>query len=160
MKRKRRKRKLTAKQAKRIATIITAVYLIIAIISVIASKEQDKLYYMFVACGSAGVIWGLFYIFILKGDKAEYEEKTRKIEAELANILSKTEFKQVSFQMIPDTSAIEMLLNILEKEQAKFYARLAENNEIILKCIDKHGDVVYLDKISNLHYFKKFFKVS
>lgn len=61
MKRKRRKRKLTAKQAKRISTIITAVYLIIAIISVIASKEQDKLYYIFVACASAGVIWGLFF---------------------------------------------------------------------------------------------------
>ena len=75
--------------------------------------------------------------------------------------LSKTDFKEVQFQLIATDSATMMLLDILEKEQVKFYAKLAkDNDEIIIQCIDKHNDMVHLSKITNFSYFEKFFKVS
>ena len=155
-----KRRKLTAEQAKRISTIVSVVYLIIAVIVGIVSRNSEKLYYICVCFTVSLTIWTLMYIVILGGAKKEKEEKNRQIGAELANILSRTEFKEVHFQMTPTDSAIIMLLDILEKEQVTFYAKLDENKDIIIKCVDKHGDVVHLCRTSNFLYFKKFFKVS
>ena len=47
-----------------------------------------------------------------------------------------------------------MLKDILIAEGCKFYARLGdEEGEIIIQCIDKHGDIVYKDTIRNMWYF-------
>ena len=159
MKRKRRKGELAAKDASRIAKIISFIFLMILFI--ILFKARSEILDYIVACMSAITLWIVIYILIFRGDKKEFEEENIRIGAKLASVLSKTDFKEVQFQLTPTDSATMMLLDILEKEQVKFYARLVEDNDgIIIQCIDKHGDMVHLSKITNFSYFEKFFKVS
>ena len=159
MKRKRRKGELAAKDASRIAKIISFIFLMILFI--ILFKARREILDYIVACMSAMTLWIVIYILIFRGDKKEFEEENIRIGAKLASVLSKTDFKEVQFQLTPTDSATMMLLDILEKEQVKFYARLVEDNDgIIIQCIDKHGDMVHESKITNFSYFEKFFKVS
>ena len=159
MKRKRRKGELAAKDASRIAKIISFIFLMILFI--ILFKARREILDYIVACMSAITLWIVIYILIFRGDKKEFEEENILIGAKLASVLSKTDFKEVQFQLTPTDSATMMLLDILEKEQVKFYARLVEDNDgIIIQCIDKHGDMVHESKITNFSYFEKFFKVS
>lgn len=159
MKRKRRKGELAAKDASRIAKIISFIFLMILFI--ILFKARREILDYIVACMSAMTLWIVIYILIFRGDKKEFEEENILIGAKLASVLSKTDFKEVQFQLTPTDSATMMLLDILEKEQVKFYARLVEDNDgIIIQCIDKHGDMVHESKITNFSYFEKFFKVS
>ena len=159
MKRKRRKGELAAKDASRIAKIISFIFLMILFI--ILFKARSEILDYIVACMSAITLWIVIYILIFRGDKKEFEEENIRIGAKLASVLSKTDFKEVQFQLTPTDSATMMLLDILEKEQVKFYAKLAEDNEgIVIQCIDKHNDMVHLSKITNFSYFEKFFKVS
>ena len=159
MKRKRRKGELAAKDASRIAKIISFIFLMILFI--ILFKARSEILDYIVACMSAITLWIVIYILIFRGDKKEFEEENIRIGAKLASVLSKTDFKEVQFQLTPTDSATMMLLDILEKEQVKFYARLVEDNDgIIIQCIDKHGDMVHESKITNFSYFEKFFKVS
>ena len=159
MKRKRRKGELAAKDASRIAKIISFIFLMILFI--ILFKARSEILDYIVACMSAITLWIVIYILIFRGDKKEFEEENIQIGAKLASVLSKTDFKEVQFQLTPTDSATMMLLDILEKEQVKFYARLVEDNDgIIIQCIDKHGDMVHESKITNFSYFEKFFKVS
>lgn len=160
MKKKRRKSGLTEKQVSRISTMISAMILMITVIYGIVSRTGDILYYI-AACMAAVVIWIVMYVIVFKGHERASEEENILIGAKLACVLSKTDFKEVQFQLTPTDSATMMLLDILEKEQVKFYARLVEDNDgIIIQCIDKHGDMVHLSKITNFSYFEKFFKVS
>lgn len=159
MKRKRRKGELAAKDASRIAKIISFIFLMILFI--ILFKARSEILDYIVACMSAITLWIVIYILIFRGDKKEFEEENIRIGAKLACVLSKTDYKEVQFQLTPTDSATMMLLDILEKEQVKFYAKLAEDNEgIVIQCIDKHNDMVHLSKITNFSYFEKFFKVS
>ena len=159
MKRKRRKGELAAKDASRIAKIISFIFLMILFI--ILFKARREILDYIVACMSAMTLWIVIYILIFRGDKKEFEEENILIGAKLASVLSKTDFKEVQFQLTPTDSATMMLLDILEKEQVKFYARLVEDNDgIIIQCIDKHGDMVHESKITNFSYFEKYFKVS
>lgn len=159
MKRKRRKGELAAKDASRIAKIISFIFLMILFI--ILFKARSEILDYIVACMSAITLWIVIYILIFRGDKKEFEEENIRIGAKLASVLSKTDFKEVQFQLTPTDSATMMLLDILEKEQVKFYARLVEDNDgIIIQCIDKHGDMVHESKITNFSYFEKYFKVS
>lgn len=159
MKRKRRKGELAAKDASRIAKIISFIFLMILFI--ILFKARSEILDYIVACMSAITLWIVIYILIFRGDKKEFEEENIRIGAKLASVLSKTDFKKVQFQLTPTDSATMMLLDILEKEQVKFYARLVEDNDgIIIQCIDKHGDMVHESKITNFSYFEKYFKVS
>ena len=167
MKRKRRKRELTVKQVRTIAFIISIGIFLGAIIMDISNVKLNSIeiteFFIIERLG--------FYILLLMFSVVIYDlilirgkvlrKEDDKIRANIMEMLSKTDFKEVQFQLIATDSATMMLLDILEKEQVKFYAKLAkDNDEIIIQCIDKHNDMVHLSKITNFSYFEKFFKVS
>ena len=53
---------------------------------------------------------------------------------------------------------MDMIMQILQKEGCKFYAKLTENNNIHLVVKDKHNENVYSVEIENLIYFNSNFK--
>ena len=170
MKRKRRKGELTVKQVKTIASIISiCLFLGVVIMGIYhgdfnSNSLEDVIlerlgYYIILLMG---IIFIYRLILILgKVPIRELEEEDYKIRAEIMEMLSKTEFKEVSFQIKDPESSVEMLMDILEAEGCKFYAKFDDEEDgIILKCIDKRGEKIYQDTIRNGFYFKTFFKVS
>lgn len=168
MKKKRRKRELTVKQLKTIASIISICFFIGVIIMDISHVGFNNMEGVILERIGYYVILLMFtiliYYWILDLGKVsikEWKEEDNKIKAEIMEMLSKTEFKEVSFQIKDPESSVEMLMDILEAEECKFYAKFDEGRDgIIIKCIDKHGDEVYSDMIRNGFYFLSFFKVS
>lgn len=168
MKRKRRKGKSTVKKI--IAFIVSAVFygllVIFDIVDLVAkgSVSRDDIYikillYLFFFL--LAILIFLFIFFLLGGEEEMWKEQNRKIKAEIKEILSETEFKEVSLQNANSERPMEMLMDILEDEGYKFYARFdSKNNEIIIICMNKRGKTVYEDAISNGFYFEKIFKVS
>ena len=53
---------------------------------------------------------------------------------------------------------MDMIMQILQKEGCKFYAKITENNNIHLVVKDKHNEEVYSVEIENLIYFNSNFK--
>ena len=167
MKKKRRKKELTVKQVKIIARIISVCFFICVIIADIIFTDYYSTYGLYerIAYYTLFLMLTILVyqlIFMLgKGDIKEWKEEDYKVRTEIMEMLSKTEFKKVGFQIKDPESSVEMLLDILMAEGCEFYAKFDEERDgIIIKCIDKHGDEVYSDIIKNGLYFKKFFKVS
>ncbi len=170
MKKKRRKRELTVKQVKTIASIISICFFLGVIIIDVSHVDFNNInienailerigYYIILLMGTI-LIYRLILIFG-KVPKKEWEEEDYKIRAEIMEMLSKTEFKEVSFQIKDPESSVEMLMDILAAEGCKFYAKFDDEKDgIIIKCIDKRGEKIYENIIKNGLYFKKFFKVS
>ena len=167
MKTKRRKRELTAKQVKTIASIISICFFLVVVIIDISHVDFNSMGVVYEKIGMYIILLMfamLIYYFILGVGKVpikELEEEDYKIRAEIMEMLSKTKFKKVDFQIKDPESSVEMLLDILAAEGCEFYAKFDEEQDgIIIKCVDKHGDVVYRDIIRNGYYFLSFFKVS
>lgn len=165
MKTKRRKRELTAKQVKTIASIISIGIFLGAMIMDISHVKFNSIEFLIIERLGDYTLLLMFsiviYDLILRLGKVPRKEDDDKIRADIMEMLSKTDFKEVYFQLTSTDHATMMLLDILEKEQVKFYAKLAEDDEgIILQCIDKHGDMVHESKITNFSYFEKIFNVS
>lgn len=170
MKRKRRKRELTVKQVKTIAFIVSVCIFLGTVIMDIYHRDFNSNSIENVVIEQLGMYIILligamsFYQLILIIGKVpikELKEEDYEIRTEIMEMLSKTEFKEVSFQIKDPESSVEMLMDILEAEGCKFYAKFDDEEDgIILKCIDKSGEKIYQDTIKNGWYFKKFFKVS
>lgn len=81
-------------------------------------------------------------------------EETEKKEN---TFLSKDDFTQVFYNPTKwYTSEEEMILSILEKEEIKFYAKLMEDEKILL-LVKNRNDVIYSCEISNYYYFEEHF---
>ena len=81
-------------------------------------------------------------------------EETEKKET---TFLSKDDFTQVFYNPTKwYTSEEEMILSILEKEEIKFYAKLMEDEKILLVVKNRNG-VIYSCEISNYYYFEEHF---
>ena len=156
MKRKRRKR---VAQAKKLSKFIIIVYLIIVVIALIRYTITNNHYgmnfifeitgYSILLCMAGVMIYYTVYELVIGPKKSKAE-----ILEQITHKLSKTELVEIDFQIKNENSAIEMLKDILIAEGCKFYARLGdEEGEIIIQCIDKHGDIVYKDTIRNMWYF-------
>lgn len=168
MKRKRRKGESTVKKQKTIASIISICFFLVAITQDIFNRvskgsiSENDVYAMiswYITFLIFAIVIYLFIFCLLGGEEEMRKEQNRKIKAEIKEMLSETEFKEVSLQNANSERPMEMLMDILEDEGYKFCARI-DGNEIIIKCTDKSGKTVYEDSISNGFYFKKFFKVS
>ena len=167
MKRKRRKGESTVKKVKIIASIIsTCIFFGMIIWDIVGLVEKGGISTADIYSRIGGytlllILAILLYLFIfclLGGEEEMRKEQNRKIKAEMKEMLSETEFKEISLQNANSERPMEMLMDILENVGCKFYARI-DCNEIIIKCTDKSGKTVYEDAISNGFYFKKFFKV-
>ena len=66
--------------------------------------------------------------------------------------LSYTDFQQVYFLVTDVGSHINMMRQILQKEECKFYAKLIDNKNIYLVVKDKHNEEVYSAEIENYVY--------
>lgn len=157
----RRKKKLTSKQANRISLAICAVYFIYMLVNGIISKPtgDQAVYYWMLNCGVGNVlIFFVFYFLVFKGNDRQKEEKELELEDKTIQSLSYTDFQQVYFLVTDEGNHINMMMQILQKEECKFYAKLTENKNIYLVVKDKHDEEVYNTKIENYVYFNHHFK--
>ena len=101
----------------------------------------------------------LFYLYeiIFKGEDIARSERERQVEVATRQCLSKTDYRQVYF-LYESCDKMDMIMQILQKEGCKFYAKLTENNNIHLVVKDKHNEEVYSIEIENLIYFNSNFK--
>lgn len=161
MAKKRSKKNLTSKQANKISLIISAIYLILSLIKGIIAKPTGDMavYYWTIGCIVGTIfIFFVFYFVIFKGEDKVRKERTKEIEIATIQYLSYTEFKEVYFLAEGFGSDINMMRKILQKEGCKFYAKLTENNNILLIVKDKHNEEVYSAEIENHVYFNSNFK--
>lgn len=161
MAKKRSKQNLTSKQANRISLIISVIYFIYTLVNGVISKPTGDfaVYYWTLGCIVGTVlIYFVFYFVIFKVEDKVRKERAKEIEIATIQYLSYTEFKEVYFSAEGVGNDIDMMRKILQKEGCKFYAKLAENNNILLIVKDKHNEEVYSAEIENHVYFNSNFK--
>jgi len=159
---KRTNKKLTFKQAKIIsfsATIIFSVFMaIMFIIAGIENSLLQPLWLCFLAYGVlviffACAMWAFMQIY--SDPKSDLKEKNKAF-----GFLNKDTFTELYF--IPQNnsgSEYEMLLTIIKRVECKFFAKLKEDDEIILIAKDKEDNEIYRCEISNYSYFNERFKL-
>ena len=160
----RRKRKLTSRQASIISWVITAVNFICVFVNGIILKPTGDaaVWYLGLCCVLETIfIFFVFYFLIFN----VYERKIKEIEKNIEDIiienLSNTDFRQVYFFVITEKgSHIDMMMEILKKEECKFYAKLTDNQHIYLVVKDKYDEEVYNAEIENYTYFNHHFKLN
>lgn len=156
----RNKKKINSKQANIISLIISGIYFIYVLINGLVSKPVGDfaVYYWAIGCVAGTLlIYFIFYYFIFKGEDKNIAEREQQIEVEIKQFLSSTDYKQVYF-FYESCDIMDMIMQILQKEGCKFYAKLTENNNVHLVIKDKHNEEVYSAEIENLIYFNSNFK--
>ncbi len=147
----RNKKKLNSTQATLISLMISILYLIFMLIGAKFLKQDENFaaFYRGIFCSI-----GTPFIFIIFYEIVFKVKDKRKEEAEVAirKYLSTTDYKQVIFLYEP-CDITKMLVQILQKEDCKFYAKLTENNNIHLIVKDKNNEEVYSTEIDNIFYF-------
>lgn len=156
----RNKKKINSKQANRISLIISAIYLIYMSIkgAILKPTGDDAAYYWIIAClVGTFFIYGILYFFVFNGNNKRIEENEKRIQSAIRQHLSNTEHRQVYF-LYEECDIMNMIVQILQKEECKFYAKLTENNNVHLVVKDKYDEEVYSVEIENLIYFNTNFK--
>lgn len=104
------------------------------------------------------IVYAIF--FANRHYEEQFEEENKHKKAELIPYLSKNDFTEIHFDLKDyHGDAIDMVKQILQKEECKFYAKLAENDNVIIIAKDKHNEEVYKKKIENLLYIDNYFKI-
>ena len=154
------KKELSSKQANKASLIISGLYFICMLIKGLIFRPvgDDALYFWMIG-GFAGtaLIYLFLYYFIFKVYDKEMAERDQQIKGKIEQFLSTTDYKQVYF-LYESCDRMDMIMQILQKEGCKFYAKLTENNNIHLIVKDKHNEEVYSVEIENLFYFTANFK--
>ena len=156
----RNKKKINSKQANQISLIISAIYFICTFIKGLVSKPVGDfaVYYWAIGCvGGTLLIYFIFYEIIFRGEDIARSEREWQVEVATRQCLSKTDYRQVYF-LYESCDKMDMIMQILQKEGCKFYAKLTENNNIHLVVKDKHNEEVYSVEIENPIYFNSNFK--
>lgn len=153
---KRNKKKLNSNQANGISIFISILYFLCMLVYGVISHPtgEDAFYYWLIGCFiGTTFIYLIFYYMIFKGDEAEDKERIKEIKNATMQCLSYTDFKQVY------VIGLDNIMNeILQKEECKFYAKLTEGNNIYLIVKDKHEEVLS-EEIQNYVYFNNKFKI-
>ena len=153
--------KLSSKQANTISLIISAIYFICVFVRgmILDQTGEDALFYWIACCFvGTGFIFFIFYYFIFNVETIKTEENRKKIEIENIQHLSYTEFKQIYFIKNPENDIVDMMKQIMQKEECKFYAKLTNKKNIYLIVKDKHNEEVYSREIQNHFYFNSNFR--
>ena len=110
-------------------------------------------YYWCIGCVvGTSFIYFIFYYLVFKVDNKKRVEREQQIEVATRQYLSNTDYKQVYFSY-KSCDIMDMIMQILQKEGCKFYAKLTENNNIHLIVKDNHNEEVYSAEIENVIYF-------
>ena len=140
------------RKANAISLILTALYLLVSIIYGISTtfSNNDHVYYWLVNCFLGTVfIYFLFYFIIFNKGKTD----TYDFEIQTLDDLSYTDFQQVfSFTTQDYDLYLEMFSQLVRNEEYTFYAKLGENNNVII--IAKNKDNKEVLNIS-INYEKK-----
>ena len=159
---KRIKKYLTAEGAAILLSILMAILAISITIYLIVAARSNSFDFVtlvvlygliFAVAPILGVCIG--YIIYKKQVAANLQEKNRAI-----SFLKKEKFIELSFTPQQDDYGreYEMFLAILKVTNCKFFAKLNEEDKIILIVKDKDNVEIYNCKISNYYYFNLRFK--
>lgn len=162
------KKKITSKSARKICDKLTIVsviiFILIAFFGVPSWHLAMKI--LLVLLGICLSIWIFQYItyeLILKGDELEANEQSELLWKGLRNSLSSNELTKVTY-IIPQINnyddGIKILLDLWKSCDFNFYAKLNENNSIILLVRDQEDKLIYKTSITNPFFFISNFYVS
>ena len=90
--------------------------------------------------------------------KTVREEIKNDILSDLKKLLSQ-EYTEVQLIFSDDSAFTTIIKQILINEEIRFYAKFAQNNNIVVIAKDKNDKEVYKDEIENPTYFNNHFKV-
>lgn len=157
----RKKKEINSRQAHAISVIISGIYFICVFLNGLIQRSVGELaviyYWCIVCCVVPFCIYYIFYVIIFKGEYKASLEKEHEIETIIRKHLSTTDYKQV-YLFYETCDIMDMVMQILQKEGCKFYAKLTENDSIYLIAKDEHNEEVYSAEIENPFYFYSYFK--
>lgn len=156
-KEKRIKKQLTSKQVGIISMVVAIVCGIIYFWLPYSKGEG-----IFISGIMALVIAMVIFIFcfypVLKGADREIEEEEKSLQADVKKFLCIEKFTELIF--IPKNNEVEteMILGILKEVGCRFFAKLDQDENIILIVKDEDDRKVWEEKIENYFYFDARFK--
>ena len=158
-------KKVTVKQAK-ITAFMISVFLFILVgvfIGIVISEKNIEGINIFAIIFLGGVAI-MFMILVLEWEKLQLiTELVINVEEkkEILDFLNKDAFTELSF--IPENdnngSEYEMLVTIITKMECRVFAKLEEDEKIILIIKDKEENEIYSCEISSDSYFNARFKL-
>ena len=150
------KRKLNTKRFL-LLIIFVVIFVFLVGISVSERTREEERYLVLFSCAIGITFTATGIVVICLAEAIRKERKKQEIQNK--KNLSYTDFKQVYF-FLGQTygSHIDMMSQILQKEECKFYTKLETNNNILLLVKDKHNEEVYKKEIGNYSYFYSHFK--
>lgn len=153
---KNRIKNLTPSKIKRITAIVTAI-LYLAYVSLGINLTPNSNYHIIFILAALALfsVFALFiyYTLLRVAGLHDYKQKEQS-----NTFLSKDKFTQLSFFLNCGETDSKMLSAILHAEGCKFYAKLTEDDNILLVVKDKNEDEIYNTIISNYLYFTTHFK--
>ena len=152
------KKKLTSKQVGIISMVIAMIGGMI-FFYLTYSKGEGIFISGIISLVMAMVIAIWCYSFVLKGTEREINEEEKALQADVKKFLCTGTITELLFTPKNNGDETEMILGILKEVGCRFFAKLDENENIILIVYDKDGKKVWEEKIENYFYFKDRFKV-
>lgn len=156
---KRIKKGLTIKQAKIITSIIAVILFILFTTPIITVAVINNLGIYELVLALLFDCLAIVIFSALCWEVLEFTAKDSKEKMVAIGYLNREEFTEILF--VPKEnlgSETEMISAILRKVDCKFFAKLTDNDEIILLLKDKENNEIYHCEISNYTYFNLRFK--
>ena len=157
---KRIKKGLTLKGAKIITAIVTAIFIVLLAIYLIGDFTKNgvgaTIFFGMMGLACVSCITAICWIILEQIVLNHIIDTQNKNMA--TNFLNKQEFTEIYFISKDNSSEHEMLLAILRASGCKFFAKLNEEDGIILIVKDKDNMNIYSCTITNYHYFNLRFK--
>ena len=154
------KKKLTSKKAFRIAlficTLLIIAFTVLYILRYNIIDADMRIMLPFCCILLTFALGTLVYECLLHGSDLRRQEREEKELTDLKENLSQ-EFKRV-YLIFDESDFNAMIKQILQNEECKFYAKFAENNNIVIIAKDKYGNEVYRGEVENPIYFNYHFK--
>jgi len=153
---KNRIKNLTPDKLKRITAIVTAILYLgyIALGINLSPNSNMHIFFILAALGLFSVLALLIYSILIRLAGLQDYKKKEIVDT----FLSKDKFTLLTFFLNCSNSEADMLSAILKAEGCKFYAKLTEDDNILLIVKDKNDDEIYNTIISNYLYFTNHFK--
>lgn len=158
VKRQRKLEKFRSKFSAKQIHIITAILEIIIIVVAVKLNMLDGYNWFYIVMT---IVLGLFMFFIVEDvvfdiDGRQIKEADQEIISKILKKyhLVRNEFVEVMVYPSKDSQIINDLIGTLEELDVKFYAKLTENDSIIIVKKDKEGQMIGdAEEIFNLTYF-------
>lgn len=158
----RNKKNFKLKKASKIALLGCAIYLICITVFYICLYNYlnvaGKIILPIVYAVFTILVYFFVYVMCFYTSKTVREEIKNDILSDLKKLLSQ-EYTEVQLIFSDDSAFTTIIKQILINEEIRFYAKFAQNNNIVVIAKDKNDKEVYKDEIENPTYFNNHFKV-